>query len=203
MLRVISEIRPTWVVAENVTGIISLALDQTISDLESEGYETITFNIPACAVEAQHERQRIWIVAHTESQQDRWRIQPTVRTNTGTVRETRTLANTNIEGSQRHWQPRECARELPIRASRSKQDAIPNRNTEPNMGMLASRLPIELVRPRPIGDEPDIPRLTTGDTNRVNKLRSLGNAIVPQVAYEILEKIAIIEQQTIQLSNNL
>lgn len=40
MFRVIKEIRPTWIVGENVTGIIGLALEQVLSDLESSGYNT-------------------------------------------------------------------------------------------------------------------------------------------------------------------
>ena len=70
MFRLIRECRPTWVVGENVAGIISLGLDEVLSDLESEGYATRTFNIPACAVGAPHIRQRIWIVAHADSQSE-------------------------------------------------------------------------------------------------------------------------------------
>ncbi|KKN50506.1 hypothetical protein LCGC14_0632310, partial [marine sediment metagenome] len=50
MLRLISEIRPTWVVAENVAGIIGMGLDGVLSDLESAGFETLPLLIPACAV---------------------------------------------------------------------------------------------------------------------------------------------------------
>lgn len=63
MFRIISEIQPAWVICENVTGIISLALDQVLSDLESEGYACRTFIIPACAVNAPHRRDRVWVVA--------------------------------------------------------------------------------------------------------------------------------------------
>ena len=70
MFRLIRECRPTWVVGENVAGIISLGLDEVLSDLESEGYATRTFNIPACAVGAPHIRQRIWIIAHADSQSE-------------------------------------------------------------------------------------------------------------------------------------
>ena len=65
MLRVIREIRPTWVLGENVPGIVNLALDTVLSDLEAEGYEVQTFNIPACGVDAPHRRYRIAILAHT------------------------------------------------------------------------------------------------------------------------------------------
>ena len=68
MLRIIQEIRPTWVVGENVAGIIKLALDEVLSDLEDCGYSTETFIIPACSVGAPHRRDRIWIVAHSGSQ---------------------------------------------------------------------------------------------------------------------------------------
>ena len=65
MLRVIKEIRPGWVVAENVAGLIRMGLDDCLSDLEREGYITETFLIPACAVNAPHRRDRIFIVAHS------------------------------------------------------------------------------------------------------------------------------------------
>lgn len=52
MLRVIKELRPAWVVGENVAGIINMALDQVLSDLEAQNYETRAFVIPACGVDA-------------------------------------------------------------------------------------------------------------------------------------------------------
>ena len=70
MFRLIRECRPTWVVGENVVGLIRLGLDEVLADLESEGYATRTFNIPACAVGAPHIRQRIWIVAHADSESE-------------------------------------------------------------------------------------------------------------------------------------
>ena len=67
MLRVIREAQPRWVVGENVTGIINMALDDVLSSLEDEGYTTKTFNIPAVGADAKHFRKRIWIVAHSTS----------------------------------------------------------------------------------------------------------------------------------------
>lgn len=66
MLRVIEELRPRWVVGENVAGIVNMALDQVLSDLESLGYATGAFIIPACAVDAPHRRDRVAIVAHAK-----------------------------------------------------------------------------------------------------------------------------------------
>ena len=63
MLRVIRELQPTWVVGENVSGIINLALDTVHADLEAEGYEVQCFLIPACGVDAPHKRYRVAIVA--------------------------------------------------------------------------------------------------------------------------------------------
>lgn len=94
MLRAIREIQPTWIVGENVTGLATMVqpseaikvgrtddlfeprdilrkeqpftLSEIIDSLEREGYSVQTFNIPACAVGAPHERQRLWIVAHSD-----------------------------------------------------------------------------------------------------------------------------------------
>jgi len=64
--RLVQEIRPRWVVGENVAGHVSLGLDDVLSDLESEGYEAIPIVLPACAVYASHRRDRVFIVAYSE-----------------------------------------------------------------------------------------------------------------------------------------
>jgi len=62
--RLIQELRPAWVIGENVVGLVSLGLDSVLDDLEALGYSQRTFDIPACGVGAPHLRHRIWIVAH-------------------------------------------------------------------------------------------------------------------------------------------
>ena len=68
MLEAIALFRPTWVLAENVTGLTSwndgLVFETVCADLENEGYEVQSFIIPAVAVGAPHKRDRVWIVAH-------------------------------------------------------------------------------------------------------------------------------------------
>jgi DNA (cytosine-5)-methyltransferase 1 len=72
-IRVISEVKPTWAVLENVGGLITLdggmAFEHILSDLEGIGYEAQAFVIPACAVDAKHRRDRVWIVAHSGHEQ--------------------------------------------------------------------------------------------------------------------------------------
>ena len=70
MFRIIKETKPRWIIAENVKAIAylenSLVLKQIKSDLESQKYQTIIFNIPATAVNAPHKRERIWIIAYSK-----------------------------------------------------------------------------------------------------------------------------------------
>jgi len=65
MLRVIQELNPSWVLGENVPGIINLALDKVLSDLENIGYSGQAFVIPACGVDAPHKRERVAIMAYS------------------------------------------------------------------------------------------------------------------------------------------
>jgi DNA (cytosine-5)-methyltransferase 1 len=67
MLRVIQEAKPTWIIGENVSGIINMGLETTVLDLEEEGYEVELLILPACGVGAWHQRYRVWIVAHSEA----------------------------------------------------------------------------------------------------------------------------------------
>jgi DNA (cytosine-5)-methyltransferase 1 len=64
--RLVKECRPTWVIGENVGGHIKLGLDTVLENLESEGYAVRTFSIPASAVGANHKRERVWIMAYSE-----------------------------------------------------------------------------------------------------------------------------------------
>jgi DNA-cytosine methyltransferase len=66
MFRVIKELRPNWIIAENVSGHIKLGLDSVLSDLADQMYSTRTFSLSASSVGANHKRERIWIVAHSE-----------------------------------------------------------------------------------------------------------------------------------------
>ena len=66
MHRVISSLKPQWVIGENVSGFATLPMvfERTATDLEASGYQTVCFNIPACATNLKHERQRLWIVSN-------------------------------------------------------------------------------------------------------------------------------------------
>ena len=70
MLRIIREIKPRWVVGENVYGFITWnggeVMERAVNDLEAEGYSTITILLPAGAVGARHKRMRSWVVAYSE-----------------------------------------------------------------------------------------------------------------------------------------
>jgi len=69
--RLVKELRPTWVIGENVSGHIKLGLDTVLENLESEGYSTRTFSISASSVGANHQRERVWIIAHSNNAGDR------------------------------------------------------------------------------------------------------------------------------------
>lgn len=71
MLRAIREIKPTWIVGENVLGIVNwnggMVFEEVQTDLEAEGYEVQPFILPACSVNAPHRRDRVWFVAYSNS----------------------------------------------------------------------------------------------------------------------------------------
>jgi DNA (cytosine-5)-methyltransferase 1 len=78
MLRVISELRPRYVVAENVRGAVNLALDTVYSGLVGEGYKVYPYVIPASAVGAPHQRERLFVVGIREDVADtyiKWQSQ--------------------------------------------------------------------------------------------------------------------------------
>ena len=81
MFRIIQEVQPSRVIGENVAGFVDMELDRTLADLEGSGYACQTFEIPACAVAAPHQRMRVWIVAYRNSDGLRKQQKPGPRSN--------------------------------------------------------------------------------------------------------------------------
>jgi DNA (cytosine-5)-methyltransferase 1 len=69
MLRIIREVKPAYVVGENVFGLVNwsdgLVFEEVQADLETEGYEVQPYILPACAINAPHRRDRVWFVAYS------------------------------------------------------------------------------------------------------------------------------------------
>ena len=64
-LRLVAELRPRWVVGENVPGIVTTMLGEVLSDLEGEGYIAVALAVPAVAFGAPHQRERVFVVAYS------------------------------------------------------------------------------------------------------------------------------------------
>jgi len=197
MLRVIRELRPTWVVGENVVGLIKLGLDEVLSDLEGEGYATRTFNIPACAVGAPHLRQRIWVVAHADSESE---PDGTFDGNAGQRQlGFEFLADSDDGGQERHAQRPEQDRQGQTGDAVSCGSSVPDSGHTDRRRRQSRNGDFELHgeewpanRPEEWWElEPDVGRLADGLPNRVSQLRALGNSIVPQIAQEIGQAIKV------------
>lgn len=196
MLRVISEARPAWVLGENVAGIVNMELDRVLSDLEGEGYSVQPIIIPACAVDAKHRRDRVWIVAHTDSgglrEQGICKEQP---------------QRTEVVGAGEDVADAESWSEQ-VRATNGVSHKTLGRfasGGEPANAAGATWLPepefcgmVDGLPERLDGGEgfcsygkewEGVPRVATGVKNRVDRLKGLGNSIQPQVAFEILKEI--------------
>ena len=201
MFRLIRECRPTWIVGENVVGLIRLGLDEVLTDLESEGYATRTFDIPACATGAPHLRRRLWIVAHADSESE---PDGTFDGNAGqrqlgfdfvadsdSQRPQGQRTNGSAEG--REVTERQAGlRGGAVLANSDIDDG--RRGCGAKSSGRESRMEHwsggECGRSEEWWEvEPDVGRLVNGLPNRVPQLRALGNSIVPQIAQKIGQAI--------------
>lgn len=208
MLRVIREVQPTWVVGENVAGIISMELDTVCADLESIGYAVQAFVIPACAVNAMHRRDRVWIVAHTSgSGWEEYKPAP-VTSNKG-FNTRYACFNASNSDSERKLQQEGAfcnigrrnsnsgistttdtmcvGRKIGRHGPKSKQEKSIGRKENDEHGNGAGGH-FKSVSWQPY-DQSDLLRAAYGISGRVDRrsarIKALGNAIVPQVAYNI------------------
>ena len=182
MFRIIKELKPRWIIGENVRGIVNIqdgvVFETVCTDLESEGYEVQAFNIPAAGVGAPHRRERIWIVANSRR---------TLRQ--GTELREKNENETRKEDADQHQ-----------RSSSSPEPNVANASA----GRRASQKTEVSTRGNGIEhqswwqSEPDVGRVANGISGRVHRLRALGNSIVPKIAEEIGRAIMAAEADDVK-----
>ncbi len=194
MVRVIKELRPTWIVGENVAGIVKLALPDILSELEAEGYRTRTFLIPACAVGARHRRYRVAIVAYSDSSRQDRTIQPMGGQGTPEQESERSGSYVSDTHNTKTSRFGKYSRKVYARAE-AERPCISSSSygaAQSRLGRMADGIPLWLDGYWDV--EPDIPRIAKGIPNRVERLKGLGNAVVPQQFYPVLKAIADVER---------
>ena len=197
---IIAHKRPAWVVLENVYGHLSLGLDEVLNDLANQDYAARPFIFPSGAiVGAPHHRKRLWIIAHTNShgEPDDTKHEKqgcgelVAHTSSGKcstgAKKPEVLSSLQADRSVTN---NFSGRSEDLAYTAYRQPAKDWWATESRMGDLADGLPTRLDRFDGWEREPeDIPRVETGVKDRVNRLKGLGNAIVPQIAQRIGETI--------------
>jgi DNA (cytosine-5)-methyltransferase 1 len=195
MLRAIREIQPSWIVGENVYGFINwsggLVFEEVQTDLENEGYEVQAIILPACGVNAPHRRDRIRFVAHSNSCRNNnsskypesfWEQESEIQPrNGGSSKASRfsnewTFTNTKISSGQGEYEQRQREGEF---GRCDSANGINNFENFPTQSPICN------------GDDGLSSRLDsiTFSKWRTESIKAGGNAIVPQVAFEIFKAI--------------
>ena len=212
MLRAIQEVRPGWVLGENVAHFFRMGLDEALSDLEGEGYETQTFSIPACAVDAPHRRERIFFVGYTRL----FRPQECEKQTAGI--EQPSEGGLVAHGSELRWDSQAQQKMDAEAVGRESRCGFNNCGEDvAHSGTQGLSWPIckefgciqGQAREQEGGQfdgaitegwgtwpiEPNVGRVAHGVSSRVDRLKCLGNAVVPAQVYPILKAIAMIEKR--------
>jgi DNA (cytosine-5)-methyltransferase 1 len=292
MYAIVKSKKPTWVIVENVGGFVNVALDDVCLDLETQGYATQSFIIPACSVEAPHKRDRIWILGKytsefekplvdtdsirphehktTEEESSRRGSETSTTTTSNDVANSKELEDHEHDNGERTQQDREHrvsqqpggegslggtedvadpklvssdsisdsgsntkteseqgqktgnldrssgrqdvaysnseglegseeagdtqkSREEREQLASGQDSSLSKGHTQSELGGVADGIPTRLDGHLGFEREPNIPRVATGIPDRVNRLKALGNSIVPQIVYNI--GLAILEEE--------
>jgi DNA (cytosine-5)-methyltransferase 1 len=209
--RLIGELRPRYVLVENVSALLARGLGAVLGELAALGYDAEWDCLPASAFGAPHQRDRLWLVAYPggdgvrqfaeRDQRQGWRERAAISGDTEPLHDgaSRRVADPDDAGrEQRRWPQPVRAQQL---ASERGGEALadPVRSGSPHLeegsarGGIARRGPVvdSAAGGRGIAEraaaewwavEPDVGRVADGVPARVDRLRALGNALVPQIA---------------------
>ena len=206
MLRVIGECKPSWVVGENVRGLVSwsngLVFETCCSDLEALGYSVQSFIIPACATGAPHRRDRVWIVAKNSDRDGRGSIKRKEKPNFRRFRDVSAGDNERIPANYDEACNAPDAERIRLEHSKNKREMGRRQKKaqgerrefthEPKTGReIDEWKSFPTVTPIRGGND-GLPKELDGITFskwRKESIKGYGNAIVPQVAYRIFQSI--------------
>jgi DNA (cytosine-5)-methyltransferase 1 len=190
MLRAIREITPRYIVGENVSGLLSwdggLVFNEVQADLEAEGYEVQPVLLPACAIGGWHRRDRVWFIAHsidsTNSTNGRQKGKekglPSEHRKTGCSGELIGTDNTLHTNDRSELAKRSCEKTIPkLRGIQRGENGRVYANIEG----------------RPDLSTPVLCRSYDGIPSGVDRVTAYGNAIVPQVAFQIFKALMLAE----------
>ncbi|MDA8220871.1 MAG: DNA cytosine methyltransferase [Desulfitobacterium hafniense] len=184
-LRIVQELRPNWVINENVIGSISNGvLSRKINEMEQEGYNCTVFSIPAFAVGAWHFRQRVVIIANSNSNGLQRGAKP------GCFSEMRE----NYEKQLKELCEAYTLYPYSVSESQEDQEINPIREKWNAWKDITRELGGTLPRTYWTLSEPPIPGVDNGIPNRMERSKCLGNTVVPQMFYPIFQAIADIER---------
>ena len=178
--RLVAELRPSWVIGENVAGHISMGLDDVLSDLEGQGYACRAFVIPACAVGAIHRRDRTWVVANAISE----------RPDTGAPREGIEIGlrdefwnGQGKTGGRQNQQPRTSGDGTTADAISIGQSRQRRTQKSCNSAAHGNRQADKPFHALEWPDESQVRGADDGVSRRLDeyRLKALGNAVVPQI----------------------
>jgi DNA (cytosine-5)-methyltransferase 1 len=228
MLRVIRESKPRWVIGENVSGFVSMALDDVSLDLENEGYEVRPFVLPACAVDARHRRDRVFIIAYrkqsvgdtehdglpaseiargsgkTEAGSTQGSIKTVEPEGAGRPSDHGAMVVADTHG-ERQLQREECKQEVGRWSGDGGEEGRVVANAT-DAGLQGREIAGDVEGEESHTDqqfagfgyasgrtewtsEPAVGRMAHGVPNRVDRIKSLGNAVVPQLVQRIGELV--------------
>lgn len=176
--RIIGELRPQFVIVENVAALLSRGLDVVLGHLAALGFDAEWHCIPASAVGAPHRRDRVWIIAYPngEGHGDYNRSGKNTgpeECGQGKRHQRERLWHVSRGGGEKVAHPQRSGQ------PRSRQSIIPGRSSP-----LIDRQTIDAFTGG-IGElwstEPNVGRVANGVPDRAHRLSALGNAVVPQI----------------------
>jgi DNA (cytosine-5)-methyltransferase 1 len=199
MLRIIREVKPAYVVGENVFGLVNwsdgLVFEEVQADLEAEGYEVQPYILPAASVGAPHRRDRVWFIAYANHKGRAARFGQ-VQSSDGEIPERHdyaelgnasngVIADTNYKGLQRRTNIGI------IGGGRQKRNEQPSGRVQPDWHKFPTQSPVcgrnDGFSSRLVG--------ITFSKHRNESIKAYGNAIVPQVVYQIFKAIQQYEDE--------